>query len=287
MKTEEQTTTKQKVIKGITFGISFIVAYFAVQYLFFDANLEDKLKDAAQELNEISPQQIDQDTRLDSASTVSDKIFKYHYTLLNLEKSEINSEEFNNYMKPNLTKSVKTSSDLKEFRKHKITMSYNYFDKNGEFIAPFDYRVSGGVGARNYYGENNGWTYRWDVQHNVADLIDLMGGREAFIDNLDATFAEPMGRGKREFYTQLPDQTGNVGQFSMANEPSLHIPYLYSYAGEPWKTQKRIKKLIHTWFRNDFMGVPGDEDAVVARAGAAAPGDPGGVGTMQWLCHAK
>ncbi len=139
----------------------------------------------------------------------------------------------------------------------------NFFhpkDKNGEFIAPFDYRFSGGVGARNYYGENNGWTYRWDVQHNVADLIDLMGGREAFIDNLDATFAEPMGRGKREFYTQLPDQTGNVGQFSMANEPSLHIPYLYSYAGEPWKTQKRIKKLIHTWFRNDFMGVPGDED---------------------------
>ena len=139
----------------------------------------------------------------------------------------------------------------------------NFFhpkDKNGEFIAPFDYRFSGGVGARNYYGENNGWTYRWDVQHNVADLIDLMGGRKAFIDNLDATFAEPMGRGKREFYTQLPDQTGNVGQFSMANEPSLHIPYLYSYAGEPWKTQKRIKKLIHTWFRNDFMGVPGDED---------------------------
>jgi len=139
----------------------------------------------------------------------------------------------------------------------------NFFhpkDKNGEFIVPFDYRFSGGVGARNYYGENNGWTYRWDVQHNVADLIDLMGGREAFIDNLDATFAEPMGRGKREFYTQLPDQTGNVGQFSMANEPSLHIPYLYSYAGEPWKTQKRIKKLIHTWFRNDFMGVPGDED---------------------------
>ncbi|MCL6217568.1 GH92 family glycosyl hydrolase [Zunongwangia pacifica] len=133
-------------------------------------------------------------------------------------------------------------------------------DDNGEFIQPFDYRFSGGVGARNYYGENNGWTYRWDVQHNIADLIDLMGGREAFVENLDATFAEPMGRGKREFYTQLPDQTGNVGQFSMANEPSLHIPYLYSYAGAPWKTQKRIKKLIHTWFRNDFMGVPGDED---------------------------
>ena len=46
----------------------------------------------------------------------------------------------------------------------------------------------------------------------------------------------------------------------MANEPSLHIPYLYNYAGQPWKTQKRIRTLLDQWFRNDLMGVPGDED---------------------------
>ena len=46
----------------------------------------------------------------------------------------------------------------------------------------------------------------------------------------------------------------------MANEPSLHIPYLYNYAGQPWKTQKRIRTLLNEWFRNDLMGVPGDED---------------------------
>jgi len=133
-------------------------------------------------------------------------------------------------------------------------------DANGNFIEPFDYRFSGGVGARAYYDENNGWTYRWDVQHNVADLVKLMGGAEKFSANLDATFREPMGAGKREFYWQLPDQTGNVGQFTMANEPSLHIPYLYNYAGQPWKTQKRIRQLLKEWFRNDLMGVPGDED---------------------------
>lgn len=133
-------------------------------------------------------------------------------------------------------------------------------DKNGKFIEPFDYRYSGGMGARKYYDENNGWTYRWDVQHNIPDLIQLMGGKEQFVANLDATFSEPLGRSKFEFYAQLPDQTGNVGQFTMANEPSLHIPYLYNYAGEPWKTQKRIRSLINTWFRNDLMGVPGDED---------------------------
>ena len=133
-------------------------------------------------------------------------------------------------------------------------------DSEGHFIEPFDYAFPGGMGAREYYGENNGWVYRWDVQHNVADLINLMGGRERFINNLDQTFAEPLGRSKYEFYAKLPDHTGNVGQFSMANEPSLHIPYLYNYAGQPWKTQQRIRQMLRTWFRPDLMGVPGDED---------------------------
>lgn len=157
--------------------------------------------------------------------------------------------------------------------KYYLKSSYNYRnvynaetgffhpkDKEGKFIEPFDYRFSGGMGARDYYGENNGWVYRWDVPHNVGDLVSLMGGNEQFIKNLDQTFNEPLGRGKYEFYAQLPDHTGNVGQFSMANEPSLHIPYLYNYAGQPWKTQKRIHTLLKQWFRNDLMGVPGDED---------------------------
>lgn len=133
-------------------------------------------------------------------------------------------------------------------------------DNEGQFIEPFSYKYSGGMGARKFYGENNAWTYRWDVQHNIKDLISLMGGNENFINNLNTMFSEPLGRSKYAFYAQLPDQTGNVGQFSMANEPSLHIPYLYNYAGQPWKTQKRIRTLLDQWFRDDLMGVPGDED---------------------------
>lgn len=154
-----------------------------------------------------------------------------------------------------------------------LALSYNYRnvwnadtrffhpkDKDGNFIPDFDYRFSGGLGAREAYDENNGWTYRWDVQHNLSDLAKLMGGRESMAQELDRTFAEPMGQSKWQFYGQLPDQTGNIGQFSMANEPSLHIPYIYNYAGAPWKTQKRIRQCLDTWFRNDVMGVPGDED---------------------------
>lgn len=133
-------------------------------------------------------------------------------------------------------------------------------DKDGKFIEPLDYRYAGGMGAREYYGENNGWLYRWDVPHNIDDLIALMGGSLSFNQELDAMFNEPLGKGKYEFYAQIPDHTGNVGQFSMANEPSLHIPYLYNYSGQPWKTQKRIHTLLREWFRNDLMGVPGDED---------------------------
>ena len=133
-------------------------------------------------------------------------------------------------------------------------------DEAGNFIEPFDYVRSGGMGARGFYGENNGWVYRWDVPHNIADLIDLMGGNDSFVSELDRMFSAPLGSSKYEFYSQLPDHTGNVGQFSMANEPSLHVPYLYNYAGCPWKPQKRIRSLLRQWFRNDLMGVPGDED---------------------------
>jgi predicted alpha-1,2-mannosidase len=176
---------------------------------------------------------------------------------------------YDNWCLSEIAKSLGKTDDYEYFLK----ASYNYRnvfnaetqffhpkDKNGDFIQPFDYRFSGGQGARDYYDENNGWIYRWDVQHNIFDLIDLMHGPENFVKNLDATFREPLGRGKNKFYEQLPDHTGNVGQFSMANEPSLHIPYLYNYAGQPWKTQKRIRSLLTQWFRNDLMGVPGDED---------------------------
>lgn len=157
--------------------------------------------------------------------------------------------------------------------KHYLRESYNYRnlfnpdtrffhpkDKDGKFIEPMDYRYDGGLGARDYYDENNGYIYRWDVQHNIGDLISMIGGDKIFTSALDSMFNEPLGMSKWQFYSFLPDHTGNVGMFSMANEPSLHIPYLYNYAGQPWKTQKRIRTLLNQWFRNDLMGVPGDED---------------------------
>jgi predicted alpha-1,2-mannosidase len=143
---------------------------------------------------------------------------------------------------------------------HPETLFFHPKDSDGNFLPDVDYRYDAGEGARDYYDENNAYIYRWCVQHNIADLVDRMGGGKAFIAELEKMYDEPYGIARWIFYDMLPDHTGNVGMFSMANEPGFHIPYLYNYAGEPWRTQKRIRGLLDQWFRNDLMGIPGDED---------------------------
>jgi predicted alpha-1,2-mannosidase len=131
---------------------------------------------------------------------------------------------------------------------------------DGNWVKDFDPKFSGGLGNRDYYDENNGWTYLWDVQHDISGLIGLLGGREKFVKRLDQLFIEPLGKWKPDYLQQMPDATGQVGQYVMGNEPSLHIPYLYNYAGAPWKTQQRVRMLLDTWFTNSPFGIPGDED---------------------------
>ena len=132
-------------------------------------------------------------------------------------------------------------------------------NSKGEWIE-IDPKFDGGPGGRDYYDENNGYTYQWQAQHDIHGLIKLMGGREKFVANLDQLFREDLGRTKYQFWAKFADATGMVGQFSMGNEPSFHIPYLYNYAGEPWKTQKRIRFLLDVWFQDNIFGIPGDED---------------------------
>jgi len=132
-------------------------------------------------------------------------------------------------------------------------------DDKGQWVN-IDPKFDGGMGGRDYYDENNGWTYKWQVQHDIEGLRNLMGGTEALQSGLDQLFHEGLGRSKYEFWSKFPDATGLVGQYSMGNEPSFHIPYLYNYAGAPWKAQKRIRLLLDTWYKDNIFGIPGDED---------------------------
>jgi predicted alpha-1,2-mannosidase len=132
-------------------------------------------------------------------------------------------------------------------------------DDKGNWIN-IDPKFDGGLGGRDYYDENNGWTYLWQVQQDVPGLMNLMGGKQAFEDRLDQLYREGLGRSKHDFWYKFPDATGNVGQFSMGNEPSFHIPYLYNFTAAPWKTQKTIRFLLDVWFKDNVFGIPGDED---------------------------
>jgi predicted alpha-1,2-mannosidase len=133
-------------------------------------------------------------------------------------------------------------------------------DADGHWIEPLDPKFDGGMGGRDYYDENNGYTYTWDVAQDFSGLITLMGGTAQAEANLDQLFREPLGRSKYEFQAKFPDSTSMVGQFSMGNEPSLAIPYIYNRLGAPWKTQKRVRMLLESFFPDTLQGIPGDED---------------------------
>ena len=131
---------------------------------------------------------------------------------------------------------------------------------DGEWVQPFDPKLGGGQGGRDYYTEMDAWTYTFGVQYDVAGLIHLFGNRDAFNQRLDQLFVEQYGTSKFHFLDQFPDSTGLVGLYAQGNEPSFHIPYLYDFSGQPWKTQQRVRQLMDIWYGDGPLGIPGDDD---------------------------
>ena len=131
---------------------------------------------------------------------------------------------------------------------------------DGKWVEPFDPKLGGGQGGRDYFTEVDSWLYTFGVQHDVAGLIDLMGGRDAFNAKLDRLFVEQYGTSKYKFLGQFPDATGLIGLYAQGNEPSFHIPYLYDFSGQPWKTQKRVRQIMDVWYGDGPLGIPGDDD---------------------------
>jgi predicted alpha-1,2-mannosidase len=104
------------------------------------------------------------------------------------------------------------------------------------------------------YTESDGWQATFNVMQDVQGLIGLYGGDEAFMGKLDALFAAGSN-----VVASPPDISGMVGQDAQGNEPSNHIPYLYSFAGAPWKTQERVRQAARL-YNNTPAGVPGNDD---------------------------
>ncbi|GHU79289.1 alpha-1 2-mannosidase [Clostridia bacterium] len=134
-------------------------------------------------------------------------------------------------------------------------------DCDGNWVEDFDPLCGGGQGARDYFTENNAYSWQWAVPHNVEGLFERMGGNaiaEKKLDSLFSTSCAP--KGKYVYMGQFPDSTGLMGQYCAGNEPSFNTPYLYNYLGSPWKTQKRVRQIMDIWFTNSPTGICGDED---------------------------
>ncbi len=128
--------------------------------------------------------------------------------------------------------------------------------ENGSWAEPFSPIAVGHSKRWRDFTESNSWQTTFAVQHDVAGLIKLFGGAKPFIHKLNELFTT-----SSELPADAPaDISGLIGQYAHGNEPSHHIAYLYVYAGEPARTQSRIRSLLETMYSTSPDGLQGNED---------------------------
>ena len=129
---------------------------------------------------------------------------------------------------------------------------------DGNFVEPFDPFWSEHDSKKSQYIEGNAWQHSFFVPHDVRGLAHLYGGNEGLSDKLDELFAV-----SSEMHGEniSPDASGFIGQYAHGNEPSHHIAYLYSYIGEPWKTQQLVRQIVDSMYHDQPDGYAGNEDA--------------------------
>ena len=162
-----------------------------------------------------------------------------------------------------VAKKLGKTEDYEYFSKRSHSYK-NYFDKetgfmrgkflNGKFRSPFNpFNASH---RDNDYCEGNAWQYTWLAPHDVEGMIELQGGQEGFITKLDSLFIAEGDAGANA----SPDMSGMIGQYAHGNEPSHHILYLYTMAGQPWKTADRVREVFNVMYSDQCDGLAGNED---------------------------
>ena len=125
----------------------------------------------------------------------------------------------------------------------------------GEFKKEFDVLQTYGEG----FIEGNSRNYSYHVPHDVFGLIQLMGGDKQFVKGLDELFTMHL---PEKYYIHNEDITKEclLGGYVHGNEPSHHIPYLYAWTSQPWKTQYWVREILNRMYRNDINGLSGNDD---------------------------
>lgn len=162
----------------------------------------------------------------------------------------------------------KSEKELAQYKKN--AMNYkNVFDKetnlmrgrnqDGKFQRPFSPLKWGDA-----FTEGNSWHYSWSVFHDPQGLINLMGGKQTFVQMLDSVFNVPplfddsYYRGVIHEIREM--QIMNMGNYAHGNQPIQHMIYMYNYAGEPWKSQYWIREVMDKLYTAQADGYCGDED---------------------------
>lgn len=171
------------------------------------------------------------------------------------------------YLAENTEDASKAAEYMDIYRKFDIrSHSYrNFFDSetgfmrgrksDGKFRTPFSPFAS--THREDDYCEGNGWQYTWLVPHDFKGLVDCFGSKEAFIEKLDGLFT---AQSDIEGANSSPDISGLIGQYAHGNEPSHHILYFYTMAGQPWKTADRVREVLSTLYHAEQDGLSGNED---------------------------
>ena len=131
----EKTSKKRNIIISIIGLIAFGFLFFIIQYFSSEKPTFDKVMiEYANEINKTCPSKVDEDIRLDNTMAMPNNKFKYNYTLINLEKQNIDSNEIKDLLEPTLINNIKSSPDFKIFRDNKTTLTFNFKDKNGQYV---------------------------------------------------------------------------------------------------------------------------------------------------------
>lgn len=132
-------------------------------------------------------------------------------------------------------------------------------DAEGHWAENFDPTEWGGP-----FTEGCAWHWTWSVFHDVAGLIDLMGGDDAFNEKMDAVFTTSsdfkVGTYGAPIHEMREMVLAEMGQYAHGNQPIQHMVYLYNYAGEPWKAQYWARQIMSRLYNSTENGYPGDED---------------------------
>ncbi len=198
------------------------------------------------------------DDKVNNSASVTLEYAYDDYTIARFAKAIENSNDSSSLI--NMFALNELPSFLKRSQNYR-----NIFDPSSRFIRakktngiwkiPFDPLSTHGQG----FIEGNSWNYSFFVPHDIPGLIDLMGGELFFVRRLDSLFTMHLDD---RYFSETEDVTraGLIGNYVHGNEPSHHIPYLYNWTSQSWKTQNRIHDIVNSMYKNKPDGLCGNDD---------------------------